>query len=166
MNDESKRRIGEMNDVHEAADGIVAHPRVKRRRDGHLRAGRQKQRMTVGRAARAFLCRNESAGSRTVVDDDVLAERLRHGRRDEPRGNVLRTARRERHQQADGLRELHRSRSGLRGSLFRRLGRGGAKPDANREQHGEDQGSRVGSPKTGRDSAFHGGNTKRSRAGH
>ena len=95
--------------------GIDAKIAVKR----HARRQRnlvQQERVPVGRGARCVARGNHPSGSADVLDDDLLAERLRHAVLNDARDRVGYAAGRERHNECDGTAGigLRRCKAGRR----------------------------------------------------
>ena len=80
---------------------VVRHRAVERRRD-RVTAGRQQQRVAVGRRFRDGVGADVAARAGAIFDDDGLAEMVRHLGRDDPPDRIDRAAGGERHHDADG----------------------------------------------------------------
>jgi hypothetical protein len=91
----------------EDRDGLdVVHRVVGELVDRGIRrvaAGDVDQRVAVGLRAHGGLHADRAARARSVVDDDGLAQRIRHFLRDDARHDVGAAARRERHDHPDRL---------------------------------------------------------------
>jgi hypothetical protein len=76
---------------------------------GDDRVGGKEDRVAVGRGSRHFVRADSAGGTGTILDQELLAERLRQPVRHQTCSDVRRAAGRERHDEADRLR-----RPGLR----------------------------------------------------
>ena len=94
--------VGHLADVGEVGQRVERQLAVQRRRRGHAVVVDQEG-IAVGRGARHVRGRQRAARAGTVLDHDALAQRLRHGGAQAARHHVGRTARRERHDQRDGM---------------------------------------------------------------
>ena len=98
------RHPGHHRDRRQVLERVEWHLRIERRID-RLRADRaHQQRVAVGRRLRDEVGAEVAAGTRLVVDDEGLAERLAELRRERARQDVGGAAGRERHDDADRLR--------------------------------------------------------------
>jgi cytochrome o ubiquinol oxidase subunit 1 len=93
--------------LHREDHGLqIARPDVRhflqRRRDGERPGAGQRDRVAIGRGLCDHVGAIDAAGAAAIVDDDRLAQRLRHGLRENARDDVGRAARGERHDEADG----------------------------------------------------------------
>ena len=102
MHDEDEWRGSYERDGREIFFRVVRHFREHAGRDGISNRHRQ-QRVAVGRRLDCDLGAYHAAGSRTVVDDDLLAEGGRQFLRDCARDHVGRSAGGERHHHRDLL---------------------------------------------------------------
>ena len=120
--DDGHRHLGDEADIFEGVQRVVCELPVQRRAGRHADVMEEQRiavRLGVGDAAGA----QRAAGAADILDDDLLAEILRHGFRDEARDRVGRAAGRKRHHNGDGA-----FRIGLRarGERIKRDGRGGS----------------------------------------
>ena len=95
-----RRRGIDEPDADEILFGVEAEVRVERhaRRKRHLM---QQHGIAVGRGAGGTAGGDHAAGAADVLDDDLLAERLRHAVLDDARDRIGRAAGRERHHERD-----------------------------------------------------------------
>ena len=105
------------NDVARNRDGAFL---IERHVDG-VRSGDKEERVPVGRRTRDGLQRQIAAGARPVVDDDRLAQPLRHRLANEARNDIGCAASGDKNDQADGprwvgLRRCHERETRERGS--------------------------------------------------
>jgi len=118
---EDVRHLREQRDRHEILVDVVRQLRE------HVRIHRERadvaddDRVAVRLGARDLLHRDVACSARLVVDDHLLAERLRHLRRHRARDDLGAAARRERHDEPHRLR-----RPGLREGAARAGGEGDA----------------------------------------
>ncbi len=97
----------------EVSQGIVPEPRLDRRIDDEARKHHE-QRVTVARGARGELVADHRPGARTILGDHRLPETFRHVLPEEPARHVGRAARREGHDDAQGLRGKRLCMNGTR----------------------------------------------------
>ena len=123
------RRNGRSSGVDEAdGDEILFGVEGKIRIERHARRHRnlmQQHRIAVGRGAGGASGSDHAAGAADVLDDDLLAERLRHAVLDDARDRIGRAAGRVRHHERDrtagiGLRRRGAGRQDTRGEKRRR----------------------------------------------
>ena len=122
-----ERQRPHARDRHEVADGIVREP-VEQMRIGPVSGvGRHEQRVAVRRTPRDQLGGNLPERARAILHDDLLAQALGQRLREHPPGGIGPAARRERHDEADGL-----GRPGRLGTQRQRKhrGPGGRQEDA------------------------------------
>jgi hypothetical protein len=101
--DEKKHRSGaDQTDRCEVADGIVVHALLDRRNDGMRHVGEQ-QGVAVRRGFGSDLDTETTASTRTVVDDDLLAERFRQPLTEKAGEHIRAAAGRVGHDEGDGM---------------------------------------------------------------
>ena len=96
--------VGHQRHWREVANRVVADGRIQPRIHRVRRQRAHQQRVAIARRARDQLCTEAAAGAGTVVDQHRLAEALGQPGPDQPGADVEWTARRERDDEADGLR--------------------------------------------------------------
>ncbi|HKA41040.1 MAG TPA: hypothetical protein VKF40_03530 [Burkholderiales bacterium] len=108
------RHARDERDRLEVLQQVVRQLRVQGLADGGRRAGCE-ERVAIRRRPRAELRRDVAGRPGPVVHDDLLAERIRHSRRDEPHGDVGARAGREADEYAHRL--------GRKGLCVKRIGK-------------------------------------------
>ncbi len=119
LRQDQDRRPGQQRDRLEILFRMIGKVRIERHRRRMGAHMPRDQRVAVIGGARGTGGGGGAAGADHVLDDDALAQRLRHVRRDDARDDVGRTAGRERHDHGDGARRVGR-----------RLGRSGNRAEA------------------------------------
>ena len=118
---------GDQRDRLKIFENVPRHFAVKTRQHGHDAVVETTQRVTIGRGLGDALGANQTCGPNLVVDGDAHAHIGRHFLRDDARGAVHRTARRQRDDHFDGLVRV----GALRPRVGHQQARGGAQARLN-----------------------------------